>query len=124
MRSRTENKADWIAVGSLHDIPMLGSRIVRLPHMDIAIFRAEGDKLFAVEDKCPHKQGPLSQGIVHGAQVTCPLHNWVIELATGKAVAPDVGCVKTYDIRLSGSDLYIRIAVEGTGSKKAESVVA
>jgi nitrite reductase (NADH) small subunit len=122
--SKSDYNADWIAVGSLYDIPLLGSRIVRLPNMDIAIFRAEGDKLFAVEDKCPHKEGPLSQGIVHGASVTCPLHNWVIDLATGEAVAPDVGCVKTYDVRLSGSDLYLRVAVDDAGSKREEKVDA
>ena len=122
--SKSDHNADWIAVGSLYDIPLLGSRIVRLPNMDIAIFRAEGDKLFAVEDKCPHKEGPLSQGIVHGSSVTCPLHNWVIDLATGEAVAPDVGCVKTYDVRLSGSDLYLRVAVDDAGSKREEKVGA
>ena len=122
--SKSDHNADWIAVGSLYDIPLLGSRIVRLPNMDVAIFRAEGDKLFAVEDKCPHKEGPLSQGIVHGSSVTCPLHNWVIDLATGEAVAPDVGCVKTYDVRLSGSDLYLRVAVDDAGSKREEKVGA
>ena len=122
--SKSDHNTDWIAVGSLYDIPLLGSRIVRLPNMDIAIFRAEGDKLFAVEDKCPHKEGPLSQGIVHGSSVTCPLHNWVIDLATGEAVAPDVGCVKTYDVRLSGSDLYLRVAVDDAGSKREEKVDA
>ena len=122
--SKSDNNADWIAVGSLYDIPLLGSRIVRLPYTDIAIFRGEGDRLFAVEDKCPHKEGPLSQGIVHGSQVTCPLHSWVIDLATGEAVAPDVGCVKTYDVRLSGSDLYLRVAVDDAGNKRAEKVDA
>jgi nitrite reductase (NADH) small subunit len=119
-----KDTADWIAVGTLYDIPLLGSRIVRLPYTDIALFRAEGDRVFAVEDKCPHKEGPLSQGIVHGRQVTCPLHNWVIELETGEAVAPDVGCVKTYDVRLSGADLYLRVAIGGAANDKAETVGA
>jgi len=124
MTNDTKNSADWVAIGTVYDIPLLGSRIVRLPHTDIAIFRGEGDRVFAVEDKCPHKEGPLSQGIMHGSQVTCPLHSWVIELSTGEAQAPDVGCVKTYDIRQSDSDLYIRISNDELNGEGAKTVAA
>jgi nitrite reductase (NADH) small subunit len=88
--------AHWIRVGLLTDIPPLGARVVATPEGPVAVFRAGDDHLFALQDTCPHKQGPLSEGIVHGHQVTCPLHNWVIDLETGEAVAPDhgrTGCV-------------------------------
>ncbi len=83
---------DWIDVGGLDDVPMRGSRIVRAPEGDIAIFKAADGAVFALRDKCPHKGGPLSQGIVHGRSVTCPLHNWIIDLETGEAMGADRGC--------------------------------
>lgn len=99
----------WTAICEVNEIPALGSRVVEAANISIALIRAEGDEIFAIEDKCPHKQGPLSQGIVHGKQVTCPLHNWVFELATGEAVAPDVGCVKTFEVKLDGQKIFLKI---------------
>jgi len=77
----------WIEIGALNDIPRLGSRVVRTPGGDIAVFRTESDEVFALDDRCPHKGGPLSQGIVHNKRVTCPLHNFVIELGSGQAAS-------------------------------------
>lgn len=91
--------SNWIEIGPLEDIPVLGSRVIRTVDGDIAVFRAADNSVFAIEDSCPHKGGPLSQGIVHGHRVTCPLHNWVIELESGSAVEPDVGCVKKFPVR-------------------------
>lgn len=85
---------DWHDIGALSDIPQLGSRIVKSAQGDIAVFRAADDAVFALSDSCPHRGGPLSQGIVHGHRVTCPLHNWVLELESGAAIAPDVGCAR------------------------------
>ena len=84
--------SNWKLICKLEDIPQLGSRVVK-PGTggDIAIFRTSDDEVFALHDKCPHKGGPLSQGIVHGKRVTCPLHGWNIGLEDGQAVAPDVG---------------------------------
>jgi nitrite reductase (NADH) small subunit len=90
----------WIAVGRLDDIPRLGARVVRTTKGNIAVFRTADDRVFALDDRCPHKGGPLSQGIVHGGRVTCPLHNWMVELCDGRAVAPDEGCTVTYPVRL------------------------
>lgn len=100
---------NWIEVGELEDIPKLGSRVIESPDGNIAIFRNIKDEIFALRDACPHKQGPLSQGIVHDKTVTCPLHNWKIELDTGEAIAPDEGCTGKYDVRLEGSVVYIAI---------------
>lgn len=90
---------NWLEVGNLQDIPQLGSRLVETPQGNIALFRTSDDQVFAIADRCPHKGGPLSQGIVHGHVVTCPLHSWKIDLSSGEAVAPDVGCVNRYAIR-------------------------
>jgi nitrite reductase (NADH) small subunit len=85
----------------LDDIPLLGARVVRTcAHGDIAIFRTSDNQLFALEDRCPHKGGPLSQGIVFGRRVACPLHGWTVELADGCAVAPDRGCAKRFAVGL------------------------
>ena len=97
----------WIAIGTLSDIPQRGARCVDTPSGKIAVFRTAEDKIFAIDDHCPHKGGPLSQGIVHGAAVTCPLHNWVISLETGKALGADEGCVRTIPVKVEGDMLFI-----------------
>ena len=98
---------NWIQVGKLEDIPQQGSRVVNTPKGEIALFRSVDDQVFALNNKCPHKGGPLSQGIVHGKRVTCPLHNWVIELETGVAVAPDVGCAHRHEVRVEDGVLFL-----------------
>jgi len=100
---------DWFAIGSIDDIPLRGARCVRTPMGKIAVFRTAENQVFAIEDHCPHKGGPLSQGIVHGAAVTCPLHNWVISLETGKALGADEGSVRTIAVRNDNSTLSIAI---------------
>ncbi len=105
---------DWIAIAQLDDIPRQGSRVVELEHDDsinrIAVFRTATDAVFAVRDKCPHRGGPLSQGIVHGGMVTCPLHSWKIDLATGEAVLPDKGCARVYATRVDAGQVFLRLA--------------
>ncbi len=93
----------------LDEIPRLGSRIVKTDTMNIAIFRTGDDRVFALRDACPHKQGPLSQGIVHGTTVTCPLHNWKIDLASGEALGPDEGCTNVFETRVEDDVVYFRM---------------
>ena len=100
--------SEWAPVCALEDIPLLGSRVVRSDTGDIAIFRTDGDRVFAVHDKCPHKGGPLSQGIVHGDTVTCPLHSWKIQLDSGAAVAPDVGCTRAFTVKVDAGQVLLR----------------
>jgi nitrite reductase (NADH) small subunit len=97
----------WIPVGSLLDIPQRGARCIETPQGRVAVFRTADDRVFATDDRCPHKGGPLSQGIVHGAAVTCPLHNWVISLETGKAQGADVGCVRTVPVKVENGTVFI-----------------
>ncbi len=99
----------WRDVGCIDDIPVQGARTVATARGPVAIFRTLDESVFAVDDACPHKGGRLSQGIVHGHAVTCPLHNWVIGLADGKAAEPDEGCVHTLGVRLEGRRIFLAI---------------
>ncbi|MGD2076557.1 MAG: nitrite reductase small subunit NirD [Gammaproteobacteria bacterium] len=102
----------WIEIAKLEDIPRRGARVLRTDTMDIAIFRTATDQVFALKDRCPHKGGPLSQGIVHGETVTCPLHNWKIDLASGEARAPDRGCAQRYPAKVENGAIYLAFSAE------------
>jgi len=97
----------FVDIGALEDIPMLGARSVKTSDGDIAVFRTAGEKIYALRDKCPHKGGPLSQGIVHGASVTCPLHAWVISLQTGAALGLDSGCTARFAVKLDNGRVLL-----------------
>lgn len=97
----------WISIGTLNDIPRQGARCVKHGDMTIAVFRTKDDRVFALEDKCPHRNGPLSQGIVHDGCVTCPLHSWVISLETGAAQGADEGQALRFPVRLEGIEVLL-----------------
>jgi nitrite reductase (NADH) small subunit len=99
--------AQWRKVCPLADIPPLGARVVNTVHGNIAVFRNDIDEVFALRDHCPHKGGPLSQGIVFGRHVACPLHNRNISLLDGKAVAPDEGCAETFPVKVEAGEVYL-----------------
>jgi nitrite reductase (NADH) small subunit len=101
----------WFDLCSLDDVPFRGSRIVTSPDGDIAIFKTQSGRIFALRDKCPHKGGPLSQGIVHDDSVTCPLHNWVVNLETGDVKAPDQGCARRILVEVENNRIRIDAAV-------------
>ena len=104
---------DWRFVCMLDELPVLGARVLARSDADggnIAVFRNSSDVVFALLDKCPHKGGPLSQGIVFGERVACPLHNWSIELKSGEAVAPDVGCTQRFAVKIESSRVYVTIS--------------
>jgi nitrite reductase (NADH) small subunit len=103
----TAHAKAWIDIGALDDIPCQGARVVRTPAGCVAVFRTAADEIYALDDCCPHKGGPLSQGIVHGASVTCPLHNWVIALDSGRAEGADQGQVRTYAVKVEAGRLLI-----------------
>ena len=101
----------WIDIGALEDIPLRGARKVKTKLGCIAVFRTEPDSVFATSNTCPHKGGPLSEGIVHGNRVTCPLHNWVFDLETGEAQGADDGRIQTFAVRIEGGRLLIDAAL-------------
>ena len=106
MNAMTQN---WIDIGQLNDIPRQGARCVKNGETTIAVFRTADDRVFALEDKCPHKNGPLSQGIVHDGCVTCPLHNWVISLETGEAQGADEGRTVSFPVRLENGRILLAL---------------
>ena len=100
--------SDWKAICTVEDIPTLGARRVARPGAcDVAVFRTAEDKVFALLDRCPHKGGPLSQGIVFGESVACPLHNWNIGLADGCAKAPDEGCTPRFQVKVVDGQVFL-----------------
>jgi nitrite reductase (NADH) small subunit len=109
MLAATEERTDWVEVGRVDDIPRLGARVVCTAEGDVAVFRTAADRVFALRDRCPHRGGPLSQGLVYGERVACPLHDWSIELASGEAVAPDVGCTRRFPVRVEAGVVYLAL---------------
>ena len=90
----------FVDIGSLEDIPRQGARLVKTAQGCVAVFRTADDRVFALDDRCPHTGGPLSEGIVHGDRVTCPLHNWVFDMNSGAAQGGDEGRVRTYAVKI------------------------
>ena len=101
--------SEWKVICRVEDIPVLGSRRVARPAgLEVAVFRNDQDEVFALLDRCPHKGGPLSQGIVFGTSVACPLHNWTIGLDSGCAKAPDEGCTPSFAVRVEGGEVALK----------------
>jgi len=99
----------WHDIGSLDAVPPLSARTVRIGAREIAVFRTADDEVFALENRCPHRGGPLADGIVHGRKVACPLHNWVIDLASGNATGADEGCAVGFPVEVRGGRLLLSI---------------
>jgi nitrite reductase (NADH) small subunit len=98
----------WKEICRVEDIPVLGSRrVARDQGIDVAVFRNDADDVFALLDRCPHKGGPLSQGIVFGTSVACPLHNWTIGLCDGQAQAPDEGCTPRFEVKVDNGVVFL-----------------
>lgn len=104
--------SNWLEITTLDAIPVLGSRVVETKTetdtVNIAIFRGKDDTVYAIKDACPHKDGPLSQGIMHGDSVTCPLHNWKISLKSGEALGADEGCTNVYDTKVEDGKVFLK----------------
>jgi len=100
----------WTDIGTLDDIPVRGARVVKTAQGCIAVFRTSADEVYALDDACPHKGGPLSEGIVHGASVTCPLHSRVFAFATGEAQGADTEVVATYPVKVEDGRLMLEIS--------------
>jgi len=101
----------WIDIGAIDDIPLRGSRKVKTADGCIAVFRTDEATVFATSNVCPHKQGPLNEGIVHGNKVTCPLHNWVFDLETGEAQGADEGRIETYPARVENGRVLLDASI-------------
>jgi nitrite reductase (NADH) small subunit len=117
--------SDWKTICRVEDIPKLGARrVARQTGGDIAVFRTADDRVFALLDKCPHKGGPLSQGIVFGESVACPLHNWTIGLDDGCAAGPDVGCVERFSVRVDDGTVALDLTELARSTEAASATPA
>jgi len=103
--------SEWIDIAALDAVPSRGARLVKTVHGCVAVFRTADDEVYALDNACPHKNGPLAEGIVHGSAVTCPLHNWVISLETGAVQGPDEGQVNTYPARVEDGRILLDLDV-------------
>ncbi|PPC82445.1 MAG: nitrite reductase (NAD(P)H) small subunit [Methylotenera sp.] len=101
--------SNWVKVAPLEEIPKLGARVVRSQNVDIGVFRLEDDRIYAVNNSCPHKGGPLSEGIVYGDRIACPLHSWKINLVDGKADEPDVGETACFNTKIEDGVVYLEL---------------
>ncbi|WP_316014606.1 nitrite reductase small subunit NirD [Roseobacter sp. HKCCA0434] len=97
----------WLDIGAVEDVPVRGARMVRTRAGCVAIFRTGDTEFHATSNTCPHKGGPLAEGIVHGQKVTCPLHNWVFDLNTGAAQGADEGRIDVYPVRIENGRILL-----------------
>lgn len=110
----THLSPNWFDIGPLDHIPRRGARTVRTPRREIAVFRTASDEIFALENRCPHRGGPLSEGIVHGRKIACPLHNWIIDLESGAATGADEGCARSFPVKIEKGRIYLEMGVAVT----------
>ena len=101
--------SNWVKVAPLADIPQLVARVVRTKDIEVGVFRLEDDRIFAINNKCPHKGGPLSEGIVYGDKIACPMHSWKISLVDGKAEEPDVGQTACFNTKVEDGVVYLEL---------------
>ncbi|MEM7695377.1 MAG: nitrite reductase small subunit NirD [Pseudomonadota bacterium] len=101
-----------VPVGRLDDIVPLSGRCVKTAGGEIGVFRTADNRVFAIENRCPHKGGPLSEGIVHGTSVTCPLHNMVISLSSGAIEGPEEGGVKTIPCEVREGVIFLGLPAQ------------
>ncbi len=100
---------EWIEIGRIEDIPRLGARTVETGDGPVAVFRTADDAVFALRNRCPHRGGPLSEGIVSGRLVVCPMHNWTIDLTSGQALPPDEGCTPALPVRVVDGAIWLEV---------------
>lgn len=105
----SNSRSKWYEVCAVSDIPRRAAIRIDYQGQRIAVFRTARGDVRALEDKCPHKGGPLSAGIVHGDCVTCPLHNWDISLETGRALGADEGFTRRFNAKVENGKVFVQL---------------
>jgi nitrite reductase (NADH) small subunit len=100
---------NWIRITKTENIPLREGRSVRIGDHEIAIFNL-GNRFAAIDNDCPHRGGPMCDGIVSGSTVVCPLHGWKISLDSGAVLRPEV-CVRveTYPVRVIDGTIAVQL---------------
>lgn len=119
------NEPQWVRITPSDNIPPREGRAVTVAGREIAIFNL-GDRFFATDNRCPHKGGPLSDGIVTGAAVVCPLHAWKVNLETGAVERPaaEAACVATYPVCVRDGVVVLGLPIEEAGSAERDRLCA
>ena len=102
-----EANGTWHRICRVEDIPRMGGRTVRVDQMEVAIFRLSDNRIRAVDNRCPHQQGPLADGMVSGETIICPMHARKISLESGEMLPPDSGCVKTWPTKVEDGQVLL-----------------
>jgi nitrite reductase (NADH) small subunit len=101
----------WLQVCTLHELSRAGVRTLALPELNVAVFRLADGRVFAIEDRCPHRGARLSAGVIYDAdKIACLDHGWGIRLADGEAEAPEQGCVLTFPVKVEDGLVFVLIA--------------
>ena len=113
----------WARMARCEDIPLREGRCLRAGDGEIAIFNL-GDRFLAVSNRCPHKGGPLSEGIVSGDAVVCPLHSWKVNLETGDVERPadTLACAESFPVRVEGGVISVELPIKSTARKESPMV--
>ncbi|MCM3761698.1 nitrite reductase small subunit NirD [Alkalihalobacillus oceani] len=106
---KTADSVKKVKVARLDELTIGLGKKVEIAGEEIALFKQEDQSVHAIQNRCPHKGGPLSEGIVSGEHVFCPLHDWKVNVRDGIVQAPDEGCVKRYEVEIAGEDIYIKL---------------
>jgi len=99
----------WHFICKVDEIPRSGGRTVHAGDISVALFRLTDDTVKAIENRCPHKNGPLADGVLSGGDVLCPLHNWRVNLDSGEVAAPESGCVKRFAVKVEDGQIFLEL---------------
>lgn len=102
------SSTDSLAVARFADLPDDGGLCVNVDGRQIALFRV-GDEVFAIDNVCPHQGGPLADGCLDGAFVTCPMHAWTFDVRTGAVVSGGSIPVRAYDAVVDGGEIMVAL---------------
>lgn len=112
----------WVRITAVENIPLREGRAVQVGGHVVAIFNL-GDRFLALENRCPHRGGPLADGIVSAGTVVCPLHAWKVDLTTGSVTNQPESpqCVKTFPARVEADAIFVELSFTNSSTEGSQS---
>jgi nitrite reductase (NADH) small subunit len=101
--------SNWVKVCAAEDIPPFEGRRTKIEGFYVGVFHTE-EGFYAIGDICPHLGGPLSDGILAGTEVSCPLHNRRVALKSGEVVNDDLSCVPAFPVEVRNGTIYVDVS--------------